>query len=200
MGTQPPDGISLEESREIARLHFIGGIEEAERLSERPYDLLLKGALRGYPSNELEPFERWLPLWAAAQQKFMDKTLQELKNANPFNLSLSDRAMVWEAFTQVLPVPLTVQPVFEIKNLKDWIGEEGPGFTVDLWIDGRKACLVRNNADGGNYHYDWIDRDLKKVFDAYVKNLPVRFDDEFPISSFGSAGDDDGTICAVICE
>ena len=36
-----------------------------------------------------------------------------------------------------------------LKNYKKHMGHEGPGYNVDLLIDGQKACAVCDQGDGG---------------------------------------------------
>lgn len=54
----------------------------------------------------------------------------------------------------------------QIKNLKSCDGREGPGaaFSCSLYIDGKRAAVVRNSGSGGCNDYDWLDRSLRQPF------------------------------------
>lgn len=68
--------------------------------------------------------------------------------------------------------------VFEVKKFKSFIGNEGHGFNAELWMDGKKACFVIDEASGGEYQFQWVNRDFEKQFGDYVKSLPVEPLDE----------------------
>jgi len=63
--------------------------------------------------------------------------------------------------------------VFGIKKFKSFIGNEGYGFNAELWMDGKKACFVIDDARGGEYHWNWYSKDCEKQFCDYLKSLPV---------------------------
>ena len=59
----------------------------------------------------------------------------------------------------------------EVKNIKTFRGMEGMGFNCTLYIDGRKAGMVIDDARGGSYHYEISGDDYKNLRD-YAKSLP----------------------------
>ena len=44
----------------------------------------------------------------------------------------------------------------EAKNIKTFRGREGEGFNATLYFDGVRACLVDNDAGGGQFRYEWL--------------------------------------------
>jgi hypothetical protein len=62
---------------------------------------------------------------------------------------------------------------FEIKKLKSFMGNEGYGFNAELWMDGRKAAFVIDDASGGGFQWHWENELLEQKFHDYVKALPV---------------------------
>lgn len=56
----------------------------------------------------------------------------------------------------------------EIKNLKQLaMGREGIPFSASIYIDGKKAGTVTDDASGGEYRYYFEDRELLKRFEEY---------------------------------
>lgn len=52
---------------------------------------------------------------------------------------------------------------YSVAKLKTFIGMEGHGFNVDLLLDGKKVAFVRDDADGGELVFEWIDDGRPKV-------------------------------------
>jgi len=52
------------------------------------------------------------------------------------------------------------------KNYKSCDGRNGPdaAFSCTLYIDGKRAAVVRNEGCGGCNDYDWFDRSLRQPF------------------------------------
>lgn len=76
-----------------------------------------------------------------------------------------------------------------VKNVKTFQGQEGIGFTADLYLDGKKIALVRDVAQGGGYDYDPIGgspeayrawREIEVKLHAYAASLPKIADEFFP--------------------
>src|SRR6185295_17062882 len=79
-----------------------------------------------------------------------------------------------------------------VKNVKTFRGQEGIGFTADLYLDGKKIAFVRDNAQGGGYDYEparnhvgtteeiraW--RELEGRLHAYAASLPKIPDEYIP--------------------
>jgi hypothetical protein len=63
-----------------------------------------------------------------------------------------------------------------LKNIKTFNGNEGPGFSATLHIDGRKAGDVVDDANGGEYRYH-VSRDDHAALLAYAASLPVDKED-----------------------
>lgn len=60
-----------------------------------------------------------------------------------------------------------------IKNLRTCAGRNGPdaAFSCSLYIDGKRAAVVRDEGCGGCFSYDWLDRSLEKPFLEHCKAL-----------------------------
>jgi len=57
---------------------------------------------------------------------------------------------------------------YSVKNVKTFRGHDGDGFNATLYRDGKKIALVDDDARGGEFRYEWLDRDADKV-DITVK-------------------------------
>jgi len=58
-----------------------------------------------------------------------------------------------------------------LKNIKTFNGNEGPGFSATLFIDGRKAGDVVDDANGGEYRYHVSGEDHATLL-AHAASLP----------------------------
>ena len=45
--------------------------------------------------------------------------------------------------------------MLQVKNVKSFIGMEGHGFNCSLYLDGKKVAFVIDDANGGEFHYQW---------------------------------------------
>lgn len=52
---------------------------------------------------------------------------------------------------------------YTVKNVKTFIGNEGQGFNANLYRDGIKVAFVFDDANGGDYSYQWEDREAPQV-------------------------------------
>lgn len=59
----------------------------------------------------------------------------------------------------------------EAKNIKTFRGREGEGFNATLYFDGVRACLVDNDAGGGQFRYEWLSgkQNEEKALQALTK-------------------------------
>jgi hypothetical protein len=64
-----------------------------------------------------------------------------------------------------------------LKNIKTFNGNEGPGFSATLYIDGRKAGDVVDDANGGEYRYH-VSREDHAALLSYAGSLPDETDEE----------------------
>jgi hypothetical protein len=60
----------------------------------------------------------------------------------------------------------------EARGVKSFLGTEGHGFNATLYINSRKAATVIDSADGGMYHWHWLDKEAEGTFADYVASLP----------------------------
>ena len=66
---------------------------------------------------------------------------------------------------------------YTVKNVRTFIGNEGQGFNANLYRDGIKVAFVFDDANGGDYSYQWEDREAPKV-DIHIigwKDKPVTY-------------------------
>lgn len=61
---------------------------------------------------------------------------------------------------------------YSVKGIKSFRGMEGYGFNATLYRDGKKVCFVIDEATGGNYLYEWVDRKEETILRDYCKSLP----------------------------
>ena len=59
-----------------------------------------------------------------------------------------------------------------LKKVQSFRGHDGFGFNADLYIDGKKAATVFDDAHGGCYSYTVVDADLFRQFKVHVESLP----------------------------
>ena len=70
---------------------------------------------------------------------------------------------------------------YNVRSVKSFEGRNGPGFSATLYNGGRKVALVRDEARGGAYWFDWLathpdDRaNDEAALDAHVATLPKWF-------------------------
>ena len=62
--------------------------------------------------------------------------------------------------------------MYEVKNVKTFIGTEGHGFNANLYCDGKKVAFVIDSAHGGCYDYEWVSDAARVKAEAHVKTLP----------------------------
>lgn len=67
------------------------------------------------------------------------------------------------------------------KKVCKWASEETICFQAELWIDGKKACIVSNDGKGGAHRYS--DYRAVREAEAFCKTLPpVKLEDmELPM-------------------
>ena len=93
---------------------------------------------------------------------------------------------------------------FDIKKFKSFTGREGYGFNAELWMDGKKAAFVIDEASGGEFSYHWENNELEAQFTEYVKALPREPiasdapDWEKEMHPKGRAWDDDRFMAALV--
>jgi hypothetical protein len=65
-----------------------------------------------------------------------------------------------------------------LKNVKivEAMSEETTCFAASIYIDGKRAGLVRNRGYGGPHEIDWLDRDLGQQYETWLKDQPVPFE------------------------
>ena len=90
------------------------------------------------------------------------------------------------------------KPTVVLKSLKTFIGMEGHGFNVDVWINGVKCMLAIDSANGGCYEYQSyaynnpkaeLVKANTKVLEDYIASLP-----EYPLEINGEAYKRDGEV------
>ena len=90
------------------------------------------------------------------------------------------------------------KPTVVLKNLKTFMGMEGQGFNVDVWINGIKCILVIDSANGGCFDYQSYSynnpkakqiNDNFKLLEDYVNSLP-----EYPMEINGEPYKRDGKV------
>jgi len=58
-----------------------------------------------------------------------------------------------------------------IKKLMCFNGTEGRGFSLDLYMHDKHVAHVSDNGNGGfSFHYDWIDRKTKDLYESWIKS------------------------------
>jgi hypothetical protein len=62
--------------------------------------------------------------------------------------------------------------MYEVKNVKEFEGNEGIGFNCSLYKDGVKIAHVRDDAFGGQYDFDFNDQSEEVELDAFCAKLP----------------------------
>lgn len=62
--------------------------------------------------------------------------------------------------------------IVTLKNVKTFRGTEGHGLNADVYVNGKKCCLIMDAADGGEYRYEEYDKKLFKEFQDYAKAQP----------------------------
>jgi hypothetical protein len=60
-------------------------------------------------------------------------------------------------------------PGFSIKGLKYFRGMEGDGLNATLYKDGRRICLVIDEANGGEYNYEGLSAADEKMLKEFVE-------------------------------
>jgi hypothetical protein len=81
--------------------------------------------------------------------------------------------------------------MYEVKNVKEFLGNEGMGFNCTLYKDGVKIAHVRDDAWGGMYDFDFYDRvnhnELEAELDAHCATLPLNVNEfdghEYPVDA-----------------
>jgi len=90
------------------------------------------------------------------------------------------------------------KPTVVLKNLKTFMGMEGQGFNVDVWINGVKSIFVMDTANGGCFDYQNYTHNNPKaeqvktnvqLLEAYVDSLP-----EYPMEINGEPYKRDGKV------
>ena len=90
------------------------------------------------------------------------------------------------------------KPTVVLKNLKTFMGMEGQGFNVDVWINGVKCMLAIDSANGGcfdyqSYAYNNPKAELvkanTKLLEDYIASLP-----EYPLEIDGKPYERDGEV------
>lgn len=71
--------------------------------------------------------------------------------------------------------------MYEVKNVKSFIGREGHGFACSVYKDGKKIGEALEPADGGPMDFRWTERISEIELEAHVLTLPKFkvFDEEF---------------------
>jgi hypothetical protein len=64
--------------------------------------------------------------------------------------------------------------IFEIKKFKSFIGMEGDGFNAELWMDGKKAAFIIDDARGGEFNWNWDSLEMEQKYKGYIKALPIQ--------------------------
>jgi hypothetical protein len=67
-----------------------------------------------------------------------------------------------------------------VKNYKraEWASEETDCFTASLYLDGKKIGWARNDGRGGCDFYDFVSRDAREAFEAYVEEWKKTVSDD----------------------
>ena len=56
---------------------------------------------------------------------------------------------------------------YSVNAVKSFRGMEGHGFNANLLQDGKKVAFVIDEANGGEYHYEWLDHNEPRVEGKY---------------------------------
>ena len=56
-----------------------------------------------------------------------------------------------------------MQQEYTVKSVKSFVGMEGHGFNASLYRNGKKVAFVIDDANGGDYHFQWCDWKVPKV-------------------------------------
>jgi hypothetical protein len=90
------------------------------------------------------------------------------------------------------------KPTVVLKNLKTFMGMEGQGFNVDVWINGIKCMLAIDSAQGGCFDYqsntyknpkaEQVKTNVQ-LLNAYIDSLP-----EYPMEINGELYKRDGKV------
>lgn len=62
--------------------------------------------------------------------------------------------------------------MYEVKNVKSFIGREGHGFACSVYKDGKKIGEALEPADGGPMDFRWTERISEIELEAHVLTLP----------------------------
>ena len=93
------------------------------------------------------------------------------------------------------------KPKVVLKNLKTFMGMEGQGFNVDVWINGVKSIFVIDDANGGCFNYQPYSYNNPKadqvkvnvqLLEDYIKSLP-----EYPLMIDGKPYERDGEVVMI---
>ncbi len=60
-----------------------------------------------------------------------------------------------------------------VTGVKSFRGTEGLGFNANLLANGKKVAFVIDEANGGDYHYEWVSDEAEKSVEAYIASLPA---------------------------
>lgn len=75
-------------------------------------------------------------------------------------------------------MPSTTANPYSVTGVKSFRGREGYGFNANLHRDGRKVAFVMDDADGGEFNYEWSAKDRaqaradEQALADYCKTLP----------------------------
>jgi len=81
-----------------------------------------------------------------------------------------------------------------VENIVTFVGTDGYGLNADLLLDGKKIAFVIDNADGGEYHYDVLDKEKFQKVVAYAKTL--KYQSEY-FQGEEMTMDIDGLVCDI---
>ena len=61
---------------------------------------------------------------------------------------------------------------YSVRNVKTFIGMEGPGFNATLCRDGKPVAFVIDDANGGCFHFQWTSPPEGTALEAICKQIP----------------------------
>jgi hypothetical protein len=64
------------------------------------------------------------------------------------------------------------EPQVTFKNVKTFRGMEGYGLNADIYINGVKSIFVMDEANGGEYNYEYYNKEQAQLLLDYIASLP----------------------------
>ena len=88
---------------------------------------------------------------------------------------------------------------FDFKNLKKFTGGlDGLIWSATMYIDGKKACNVLDEGNGGGLHLTWHSKELQTQFHNHVQSLPLDMTADKRLYPNGYKKSEDVVICELV--